>query len=186
MSFKNCIIILTSNLGSNVIAKGGSKLGFEIPTESPEEAQYAQIKGLVMEEIRSYFKPEMLNRLDEVVVFRQLPQEAIEKICYLLLEEVSRRMADKGIGLQTTNSFMEKLCEDGYDKAYGARPLRRCITAMVEDYISDAMLKGELQSGDIARMDIDDMGDVNCTKVNPEEVEPEEIEIVYSRVVDEV
>jgi len=186
VSFKNCIIILTSNLGSNVIAKGGSKLGFEIPTESPEEAQYAQIKGLVMEEIRSYFKPEMLNRLDEVVVFRQLPQEAIEKICYLLLEEVSRRMADKGIGLQTTNSFMEKLCEDGYDKAYGARPLRRCITAMVEDYISDAMLKGELQSGDIARMDIDDMGDVNCTKVNPEEVEPEEIEIVYSRVVDEV
>merc|ERR1739848_898012 len=74
----------------------------------------------------------------------------------------------------------------GTTRRTGARPLRRCITAMVEDYISDAMLKGELQSGDIARMDIDDMGDVNCTKVNPEEVEPEEIEIVYSRVVDEV
>merc|ERR1719436_2028698 len=98
VSFKNTVIILTSNLGSNVIAKGGAKMGFEIPSENPADAQYKQIKSLVVEELRSYFKPELLNRLDEVLVFRLLQEEEIVKIADLMLDETAGRMAEKGIG----------------------------------------------------------------------------------------
>jgi len=186
VSFKNTIIILTSNLGSNVIAKGGAKLGFEIPTENPEDAQYAQIRGLVMEELRSYFKPELLNRLDEVVVFRLLQQAEIARIADLLLDETAERMAAKGIGFEITKAMMDKLITDGYDKMYGARPLRRTIMSLIEDYLADALMKEEIQEGDVARMDIDESGDVIVNRCIPGEacIPEEEPEIVYSRIVE--
>lgn len=184
VSFKNTIIILTSNLGSNVIAKGGAKLGFEIPTETPEEAQYNQIRGLVLEELRSYFKPELLNRLDEVVVFRLLAEKEIAKIADLLLNETAERMAAKGIGFEVTRSMMTKLTSEGFDKMYGARPLRRTITRLIEDYLADALMKNELQEGDVARMDVDENGDVCVTRCIPGEVcvAEEEPEIAYSYI----
>jgi len=184
VSFKNAVIILTTNLGSNVIAKGGaSKLGFELPTENPEDEQYAQIKGLVMEELRSYFKPELLNRLDEVVVFRTLQKDEIAKIADLLLDDTAERMAERGIGFQVCANLMQKLIEDGYDKAYGARPLRRAIMHLIEDYLADALMKQELQEGDVARMDVDENGDIVVSRCVPGEVcvAAEEPEIVYSR-----
>ena len=186
VSFKNTILILTSNLGSNVIAKGGTKLGFAIPTETPEEAQYNQIRGLVLEELRSYFKPELLNRLDEVVVFRLLEQKEIAKIADLLLDETAGRMADKGIGFEVTRAMMTKLTEEGYDKMYGARPLRRTIMRLIEDYLADALMKNELQEGDIARMDVDENGDVCVTRCIPGEVcvADEEPEIAYAKLVE--
>jgi ATP-dependent Clp protease ATP-binding subunit ClpC len=188
VSFKNTVIILTSNLGSNVIAKGGAKLGFEIPTESPEDAQYAQIRGLVMEELHSYFKPELLNRLDEVVVFRLLQQSEIAKIADLLLDETAQRMAEKGIGFQITKAMMNKLVTEGYDKMYGARPLRRTIMSLIEDYLADALLKNEIQEGDVARVDVDENGDVFVGRCIPGEEcipEEEEPEIVFSRALSE-
>ena len=186
VSFKNTILILTSNLGSNVIAKGGTKLGFAIPTETPEDAQYNQIRGLVLEELRSYFKPELLNRLDEVVVFRLLEQKEIAKIADLLLDETAGRMADKGIGFEVTRAMMTKLTEEGYDKMYGARPLRRTIMRLIEDYLADALMKNELQEGDIARMDVDENGDVCVTRCIPGEVcvAEEEPEIAYAKFVE--
>jgi len=187
VSFKNTVIILTSNLGSNVIAKGGAKMGFEIPSENPADAQYKQIKSLVVEELRSYFKPELLNRLDEVVVFRLLQEEEIVKIADLMLDETAGRMAEKGIGFELTRPMMERLTSEGFDKMYGARPLRRAITRLVEDYLADALMKGELNEGDVARMDIDDAGDIVVTRCIPGEecVAAEEPEIVYSKAVGE-
>mmetsp|Transcript_12110 Transcript_12110/g.33558 ORF Transcript_12110/g.33558 Transcript_12110/m.33558 type:complete len:849 (-) Transcript_12110:60-2606(-) len=188
VSFKNCILILTSNLGSNVIAKGGTKLGFALPTESAEETQYNQIRGLVLEELRAYFKPELLNRLDEVVVFRLLEQKEIAQIADLLLDETAGRMAEKGIGFEVTRSMMDKLVTEGFDRMYGARPLRRTIMSLIEDYLADALMKNELQEGDIARMDVDENGDVCVTRCIPGEVciAEEEPEIAYAyEIVDD-
>ncbi len=156
VDFKNTLIIMTSNIGSKVIEKGGGGLGFEFSGENAEENQYNRIKSLVNEELKQYFRPEFLNRLDEIIVFRQLNREEVKDIAEIMLKEVFARIGDKGITLTVSNAFKERLVEEGYNPAYGARPLRRAVMRLLEDSLAEEVLTGRIKEGDSAEVDIDD------------------------------
>ncbi|MEO1374473.1 MAG: ATP-dependent Clp protease ATP-binding subunit [Cyanobacteria bacterium J06635_10] len=162
VDFKNTLIILTSNIGSRVIEKGGGGLGFDLEDEA--EASYNRIKTLVNEELKNYFRPEFLNRLDEIIVFTQLQKDEIKEIADILLKEVSKRLAEKEISLQIGEGFKELVVQEGYDPSYGARPLRRAIMNLLEDSLAEAILSGEITQGDTAVVDVDDDGKVRVTK----------------------
>ena len=155
VDFKNTLIIMTSNIGSKVIEKGGGGLGFEFSGENADENQYNRIKSLVNEELKQYFRPEFLNRLDEIIVFRQLNREEVKDIAEIMLKEVFARIGDKGITLTVSDAFKERLVEEGYNPAYGARPLRRAVMRLLEDSLAEEVLTGRIKEGDSAEVDID-------------------------------
>ncbi len=155
VDFKNTLIIMTSNIGSKVIEKGGGGLGFEFSGESAEESQYTRIRSLVNEELKQYFRPEFLNRLDEIIVFRQLNRDEVKEIAEIMLKEVFGRMGEKGITLTVSDAFKERLVEEGYNPAYGARPLRRAVMRLLEDSLAEEVLSGRIKDGDHAEVDVD-------------------------------
>jgi ATP-dependent Clp protease ATP-binding subunit ClpC len=159
VDFKNTLLIMTSNIGSKVIEKGGGGLGFEFE-ENKTEAQYNRIRALVNEELKNYFRPEFLNRLDEIIVFRQLDKNEVKEIAEILLKEVFDRLTDKNITLNVTDKFKERLVEEGYNPAYGARPLRRAIMRLLEDILAEEILSGRVSEGDATLVDIDADGKV--------------------------
>ncbi len=159
VDFKNTLLIMTSNIGSKVIEKGGGGLGFEFEDDQTE-AQYNRIRNLVNEELKQYFRPEFLNRLDEIIVFRQLNKEEVKEISEILLKEVFARLTEKEITLQVTDKFKERLVEEGYNPAYGARPLRRAIMRLLEDVLAEEILSGRVGEGDVAVVDIGEDGKV--------------------------
>ncbi len=156
VDFKNTLLIMTSNIGSKVIEKGGGGLGFEFSGDSVEDSQYNRIKSLVNEELKQYFRPEFLNRLDEIIVFRQLTKNEVKEIAEIMLQEVFVRLKDKGIKLNVTDAFKERLVEEGYNPSYGARPLRRAVMRLLEDSLAEEVLSGRIKDGDNALVDIDD------------------------------
>ncbi len=156
VDFKNTLIIMTSNIGSKVIEKGGGGLGFEFSGENIEDSQYNRIKSLVNEELKQYFRPEFLNRLDEIIVFRQLSRDEVKDIAEIMLKEVFARIKDKGIALSVSDSFKERLVEEGYNPSYGARPLRRAVMRLLEDSLAEEVLSGRIKDGDRAEVDIDE------------------------------
>jgi len=156
VDFKNTLIIMTSNIGSKVIEKGGGGLGFEFGGGDAEENQYTRIRSLVNEELKQYFRPEFLNRLDEIIVFRQLNRDEVKLIADIMLREVFARMLEKGINLSVTEAFKERLVEEGYNPSYGARPLRRAVMRLLEDSLAEEFLSGRLKDGDAALVDVDD------------------------------
>ena len=156
VDFKNTLLIMTSNIGSKVIEKGGGGLGFEFSGDSVEDSQYNRIKSLVNEELKQYFRPEFLNRLDEIIVFRQLTKDEVKEIADIMLQEVFVRLQDKGIKLNVTDAFKERLVEEGYNPSYGARPLRRAVMRLLEDSLAEEVLSGRIKDGDNALVDIDD------------------------------
>jgi ATP-dependent Clp protease ATP-binding subunit ClpC len=156
VDFKNTLIIMTSNIGSKVIEKGGGGLGFEFGGGDAEETQYNRIRSLVNEELKQYFRPEFLNRLDEIIVFRQLTREEVKEISEIMLKEVFARMMEKGISLSVTEAFKERLVDEGYNPSYGARPLRRAVMRLLEDSLAEEFLSGRLGEGDAACVDVDD------------------------------
>ncbi len=156
VDFKNTLLIMTSNIGSKVIEKGGGGLGFEFSGDSVEDSQYNRIKSLVNEELKQYFRPEFLNRLDEIIVFRQLNKNEVKEIAEIMLQEVFVRLEDKGIKLNVTDAFKERLVEEGYNPSYGARPLRRAVMRLLEDSLAEEVLSGRIKDGDNALVDIDD------------------------------
>ena len=156
VDFKNTLLIMTSNIGSKVIEKGGGGLGFEFSGDSVEDSQYNRIKSLVNEELKQYFRPEFLNRLDEIIVFRQLTKNEVKEIAEIMLQEVFARLQDKGIKLSVTDAFKERLVEEGYNPSYGARPLRRAVMRLLEDSLAEEVLSGRIKDGDDALVDIDD------------------------------
>ncbi|MEB3216223.1 MAG: ATP-dependent Clp protease ATP-binding subunit [Nostocales cyanobacterium 94392] len=162
VDFKNTLIILTSNIGSRVIEKGGGGLGFDLENEA--EANYNRIKMLVNEELKNYFRPEFLNRLDEIIVFTQLQKDEIKQIAEILLKEVTKRLAEKEISLQISESFKDLVVQEGYNPSYGARPLRRAIMNLLEDSLAEAMLSGQIVQGDTALVEVDDDGKVRVVK----------------------
>ena len=155
VDFKNTLVIMTSNIGSKVIEKGGGGLGFEFSGESAEESQYTRIRSLVNEELKQYFRPEFLNRLDEIIVFRQLSRDEVKEIAEIMLKEVFGRMGEKGITLTVSDAFKERLVEEGYNPAYGARPLRRAVMRLLEDSLAEEVLSGRIKDGDHAEVDVD-------------------------------
>ncbi|HIK32360.1 MAG TPA: ATP-dependent Clp protease ATP-binding subunit [Oscillatoriales cyanobacterium M59_W2019_021] len=173
VDFKNTLIIMTSNIGSKVIEKGGGGLGFEFSMEDAAEAQYNRIRNLVMEELKNYFRPEFLNRLDEIIVFRQLIQEEVKQIAEILLREVFHRLTEKGITLEVTDRFKELLLKEGFNPSYGARPLRRAIMRLLEDVLAEEILSGRVQDGDTAVVDVDDDGKVKVSSSEQRELLPQ-------------
>ena len=155
VDFKNTLLILTSNVGSKVIEKGGGGLGFDL-SESQTESQYNRIKSLVNEELKQYFRPEFLNRLDEIIVFRQLTKDEVGEIAEIMLKEVFTRISEKGIQLEVTPRFKSHLIDEGYNPVYGARPLRRAVMRLLEDTLSEEFLSEKIREGDTAVVDIDD------------------------------
>ena len=164
VDFKNTLIIMTSNIGSKVIEKGGGGLGFEFSGADAEETNYNRIRSLVNEELKQYFRPEFLNRLDEIIVFRQLSREEVKEIAEIMLKEVFGRMEEKGIHLSVTDAFKERLVEEGYNPSYGARPLRRAVMRLLEDSLAEEFLSGRIGEGDSAVVDVDDAKQVVIRK----------------------
>ncbi|MFQ6632693.1 hypothetical protein Gotur_009029 [Gossypium turneri] len=157
VSFKNALVVMTSNVGSSAIAKGRSaSIGFLLNDD--ESASYTGMKALVMEELKTYFRPELLNRIDEVVVFRSLEKSQMLEIVDLMLQEVKTRLMSLGIGLEVSESIKDLICEQGYDQTFGARPLRRAVTTIIEDPLSEALLAGEYKPGETAFIDLDASG----------------------------
>jgi len=154
VNFKNTLIILTSNIGSKVIEKGGGGIGFEF-ADNEANATYNRIKNLVNEEMKAYFRPEFLNRLDEIIVFTQLKQDEIRQIAEIMLQEVVGRLTQKDIKLEVSDRFKDLVVKEGYDPSYGARPLRRAIVSYLEDSLAEAILSGDIKSGDTAFVDVD-------------------------------
>ena len=159
VDFKNTLLILTSNVGSKVIEKGGGGLGFEF-SEDQADSQYSRIKALVNEELKQYFRPEFLNRLDEIIVFRQLTKDEVGEIAEIMLKEVFTRISEKGIQLEVTARFKTHLIDEGYNPMYGARPLRRAVMRLLEDTLSEEFLSEKIKEGDTAVIDVDDDGKV--------------------------
>ncbi|MBE7382845.1 MAG: ATP-dependent Clp protease ATP-binding subunit [Leptolyngbya sp. SIO1E4] len=175
VDFKNTLLIMTSNIGSKVIEKGGGGLGFDFE-ENQAESQYNRIRSLVNEELKQYFRPEFLNRLDEIIVFRQLTKDEVKQISDILLREVFGRLTEQGISLEVTERFKERLVEEGYNPSYGARPLRRAIMRLLEDTLAEEILSGRLKEGDLAVVDVDDAGKVM--------IQPSERRELLSQAVD--
>eukprot|EP00205_Picochlorum_sp_RCC944_P005809 CAMPEP_0182613474 /NCGR_PEP_ID=MMETSP1330-20130603/25658_1 /TAXON_ID=464278 /ORGANISM="Picochlorum sp., Strain RCC944" /LENGTH=918 /DNA_ID=CAMNT_0024833183 /DNA_START=124 /DNA_END=2878 /DNA_ORIENTATION=- len=167
VDFKNVLLIMTSNVGSSVIEKGGMQLGFQLPTEDADETSYNRIKTLVNEELKQYFRPEFLNRLDEIIVFRQLTKSEVKEIADIMLKDVFSRTEEKGITLDVTERFKDRLVDEGFNPAYGARPLRRAIMRLMEDGLAEKMLAGDIREGDSVIMDVDPEG--NITVLNGSE-----------------
>jgi len=159
IDFKNTLLIMTSNIGSKVIEKGGGSLGFELG-ESQVESQYNRIRSLVNEELKQYFRPEFLNRLDEIIVFRQLTKEEVREIADIMLDEVFQRIKQQEIILSVTERFKNKLVDEGYNPSYGARPLRRAVMRLLEDSLAEEVLSGKIKAGDSAVVDVSDDGSV--------------------------
>ena len=176
VDFKNTLLIMTSNIGSKVIEKGGGGLGFEFSTGDVAESQYNRIRSLVNEELKNYFRPEFLNRLDEIIVFRQLKEEEIKEIADIMLKDIFNRLQEQGITLEVTEKFKDRLVKEGYNPAYGARPLRRAIMRLLEDSLAEEILSGRIKDGHTAIMDVDEEGQVRVLMGEQRELAPQTAE----------
>ncbi|MBM4404822.1 MAG: ATP-dependent Clp protease ATP-binding subunit [Chloroflexi bacterium] len=157
VDFRNAIVVMTSNIGADLIRKSTSMGFVQTGTEAIESKRaYEQMKEKVLGEVKRRFKPEFLNRIDSQVTFHALSQEHIQQIVGLMLNVVGKTMLEKGMGMKATQAAKELLAKKGFDPAYGARPLRRTIQNMVEDALSDAVLKGEFDAGDTVVVDADE------------------------------
>ena len=169
VEFRNSIIVMTSNLGSDLI-KRDSTMGFAVKADDAqsENQAYERMKEKVLDEVKRFFRPEFLNRLDATIVFHQLARPEILEIVDLMMVMVAKELEEKEIGLETTDAARDHLGEKGFDPVLGARPLRRLIQNEVEDALSDALLSGNIKEGDIAVVDLDEDGKI-FVKVKLEE-----------------
>ena len=159
VDFKNTIIVMTSNVGAKNITADAARLGFdgsEKGEKESEEVRFDRIRDAVMADLKRTFRPEFLNRIDEIIVFRQLTEDNIRQIARRMLDVIGARMAQQGITLAADDDAVVELARDGFDPQYGARPLRRAIQSMVEDAVAEKMLEGQLKSGDTAHVRLRD------------------------------
>ncbi|MGV0375989.1 ATP-dependent Clp protease ATP-binding subunit [Corynebacterium hadale] len=163
VDFKNTVLIFTSNLGTGDISKPVG-LGFTGNTATDADAQYDRMKHKVNDELKKHFRPEFLNRIDEIVVFRQLSQEEIVQMVDLLISRVDLNLAAQDMGIELTDAAKNLLAKRGFDPVLGARPLRRTIQREVEDVLSEKILFGEIGAGEIITVDVD--GDVEGDEKN--------------------
>jgi ATP-dependent Clp protease ATP-binding subunit ClpC len=152
VDFKNTVVIMTSNVGAHTIKKQRA-LGFSASEKESEES-YERMKDNVLEELRRTFRPEFLNRLDEIIVFHQLEESDLAEIVSLMLKDVTKRLSELEIDLEFTDASKRVLTKEGFDLNYGARPLRRAIQKTVEDKLSEEMLRGEIKKGDSVVVDV--------------------------------
>ena len=158
VDFKNAVIVMTSNIGAKSLIAAGGRLGFsaEEPGSDPDaEKRFRQAKETVLAELRQTFRPEFLNRIDDIIVFRPLTEQDIQEVARRMLKAVSARMEAMGIHLDASDEAVAELAKEGFDPKYGARPLRRCIQSKVEDAVAERMLDGTLQTGDTAKLTVE-------------------------------
>ncbi|NLW10362.1 MAG: ATP-dependent Clp protease ATP-binding subunit [Firmicutes bacterium] len=146
VDFKNTVIIMTSNIGASQIDRAGS-IGFQV-SQDEEKDRHERMKDRLLEELKRSFRPEFLNRIDEVIVFHSLNKEHLREIVDLMLKDVNKQMQERGLTLEVSDEAREVLLKEGYDPVYGARPLRRAIQRLLENPLSDEMLKGRFKEGD--------------------------------------
>ena len=151
VDFKNTIIVMTSNIGARNITDRQKKLGFAGADEGNGVKSVEEIRELVMKDLKNTFRPEFLNRIDDIIVFSQLTREDIRQIASHMIATVAERLKGLGIGLTVMDEALDKLAEEGFDPVYGARPLRRKIQSALEDQVAEKMLDGTLKDGDTAR-----------------------------------
>ena len=170
VDFRNSIIVMTSNLGSDLI-KRDTSLGFTVKSDQAQtdNQAYERMRDKVMDEVKRFFRPEFLNRLDATIVFHALSKEEILQIVELMMNMVRSELKDKNIDIELTEAAREYLGEKGFDPVLGARPLRRLIQNEVEDKLSDELLGGNIAEGDTAIVDLDEDGKV-CVKVRSKEL----------------
>ena len=157
VDFRNSILVMTSNLGSDLI-KRETTMGFSIKTDESQtaESSYQRMKDKVMDEVKRFFRPEFLNRVDATVVFHQLSRPEILEIVDLMMDQVRGELKEKQVQLEMTDAARDYLGEKGFDPVLGARPLRRLIQNEVEDTLSDDLLSGRLHENETVVVDLED------------------------------
>ena len=143
VDFKNTIIIMTSNVGARRITEKSTAFGFTPEGEKQEEVN---VRDLVMSELKQVFRPEFLNRVDDIIVFNKLTKPEIKEIAGKMLETLTKRLDTLGVKITFTDSAVEKIADEGFDDTYGARPLRRAIVTNIEDKLSEKMLEADFDS----------------------------------------
>jgi ATP-dependent Clp protease ATP-binding subunit ClpC len=166
VDFKNTVIIMTTNLGTKDIT--GGPVGFQV--EGDPQTGYDRMSGKVKEELKKNFKPEFLNRVDEVIVFPQLNKAELLQIVDLFIKRLSVRLLDRDMTVELTLPAKERLIEVGFDPSLGARPLRRAVQHEIEDRLSERILHGELNAGDHVHVDFKDGEFVFTTSKHAEPV----------------
>ena len=154
VDFKNTVLIFTSNLGTQDISKAVG-LGFTSANETDSDAQYDRMKNKVNDELKKHFRPEFLNRIDEIVVFHQLTRDEIVQMVELLIGRVETQLAERDMGIELTQKAKDLLAQRGFDPVLGARPLRRTIQREIEDQLSEKILYGEIGAGEIISVDVE-------------------------------
>jgi ATP-dependent Clp protease ATP-binding subunit ClpC len=171
VSFKNTLIVLTSNVGAYVIENFMEKEPGLSSAESGTEkwtTLYDRLKSLVKVELQRYFRPEFLNRLDEIVIFQRLQEDGIRQISGLMLGNLRKQVAPRGFKLELTDGFQDMLVREGYEPAYGARPLRRAVTKFVENTLAEKLLRGGVKSGDCVLFELGPTGEVILSLKDPD------------------
>ncbi|MBM7704995.1 ATP-dependent protease ATP-binding subunit ClpC [Metabacillus iocasae] len=154
VDFRNTILIMTSNVGADTL-KRSKHLGFTVQEEGQD---YKDMKGKVMTELKKAFRPEFLNRIDEIIVFHSLEKKHLAEIVKLMADHLTKRLKEQDIDLYLTEKAIEKIAEEGFDPEYGARPLRRAIQKHIEDRLSEELLKGNVQKGQKVTLDVNEEG----------------------------
>ncbi|MBF9010895.1 MULTISPECIES: ATP-dependent Clp protease ATP-binding subunit [Corynebacterium] len=154
VDFKNTVLIFTSNLGTQDISKAVG-LGFSGSASQDADGQYERMKNKVHDELKKHFRPEFLNRIDEIVVFHQLTQEQIVQMVELLIARVEKQLTERDMGIELTQKAKDLLAKRGFDPVLGARPLRRTIQREIEDQLSEKILFGEIGAGDLVTVDVE-------------------------------
>jgi ATP-dependent Clp protease ATP-binding subunit ClpC len=172
VDFKNTVIIMTSNLGTRDIQKG-AQIGFSATADA--EVTYEKMKDKVMDELKRSFRPEFLNRIDEVIVFHSLSRQHVKAIVDLMMKRVRDQLKAKDVEIELTDSVKELLAEKGYDPSLGARPLRRTIQRLVEDPLAEKMLYKEFNAGQTIIVDARDGEVVFETASRPPDTPPVEL-----------
>lgn len=152
VDFRNTAIIMTSNVGASTLRKNKT-LGFTIDAA---DNQYKDMKDKVMSELKNSFRPEFLNRVDEIIVFHSLEKKHIREIITLMVEQLQKRLAEQGVQFELSEAAQDKIVDEGFDPEYGARPLRRALQKQVEDRLSEELLKGTIKKGQKALIDVKD------------------------------
>ena len=164
VDFRNTVIIMTSNAGAQVI-RGDKQLGFTV--QEDEKEQYERMKSRVMDEVKRLFRPEFLNRLDEIIIFHSLNKDHLKQIVHLEVRKVADRLKEQGVGLTISDAALQVLVTEGYDEKYGARPLRRAIQRLLEDPLSEEMLRQPFKYGEQVHVDTDENGKIVFRRTAP-------------------
>ena len=162
MDFRNTVIIMTSNLGAKLIAGEGKAIGFTETTDGT--LSDSRIHDAVMGELKKAFRPEFLNRIDEIIVFKQLRKEEIKEIAVRMLKNLQNRLSSMEITVNFTDEVITMISDAGFDPVYGARPLRRAIQSKIEDKLSEEILDGKVSSGKAYECRLTESGEVCFTE----------------------